>query len=125
MGERRVDSELIIRLYPSLEDLYIPQAGEIISWGKGCAIVTQSPLDSLKPLMVISLNGGIHGPFEVKNGLGMGPFEKASLENQEKAIEYYDRNYNARFSRLFELHPDVKKAWEEYRDKSLLTPSTS
>src|SRR3990172_7376368 len=95
--QKGLDPYMVETLYPYLKNLYVPRTGEIVRWGTGMAIVTQSPLDNAQPLMVISLNGGIWGPFEVRNSLGMGPYEDLPIERQEGLIGYMDRNFGNRF----------------------------
>jgi hypothetical protein len=114
----------IIAKYSDLENLYIPEKGEIIRWGTGCALVVQSPLESeaMPPLMVITLNRDIEGvgpfdgtqPFRVRNGSGMGPDEKLSFSDQKRLVDYYDRFFNDRFAKLFAKFPDVKAKWDAH-----------
>jgi|SRR3972149_6274818 len=123
--QKRLDPSIVETLYPALKGLYIPSTGEIVMWGKGTAIVTQSPLDASQPLMVISLNAGIHGPFEVKNSLSMGPYEGLPIGHQEELIGYFDRNFDGRFSTLFQKFPGVKDAWEAYKKRFQMESETS
>jgi hypothetical protein len=112
-----MNAEEAVLKYPDLEGLYIPETGEIINWGKGCAITTQSPLEPEGwQLLAISLNSDM--PFEsfpVIRQLAMGPYEALFPEEQVKLVSYYDTNYNGRFSRLFQEKPWVKERWEKYR----------
>ncbi len=119
-----MNTDKVIAKYPDLKGLYIPERGEIIEWGTGCALVIQSPLedDSMPPLMVFTLNmdiaistfhGGT-GAFQVRNGLCMGPWEKLSLDKQKQLVDYYNEYYNGRFEKLFARFSDAKTAWESY-----------
>ncbi len=109
-------TQQVVEKYPDLEGLYIPQTGEIVPWGKGHAIVTMSPFgNAILPLMVISLNGGICGPFEVIRQSLMGPYEALTIEQQEEAIRYVNQ-FNGRFTKLFDQRPDVLLKWNAYRE---------
>ena len=128
MSEKEATAqEGILRMHPELQGLYIPVAGEVINWGKGNAVVVESPLDDFNsPLMVISLNGGIHGPLRVDRCLGMGPIVPLSMELQDQVIDNYDRNFSGRFTTLIDRFPQVREIREKYiESQSERTPISS
>ena len=112
-----MNAEEAVQVYPNLKGLYIPKSGEIIHWGKGHAIIVQSPFDGLGgKLMAISLNAdGLFVPFEVDNHLAMGPHEAIPRAEQVKLPDYYDHNFNFRFSKVFRKHHWVMELWDKYR----------
>ena len=110
----------VVQRYPDLGGLYVPETGEIIEWGTGNAIVVDSPLDSKGgSLLAISFNSKLSGIFEVTKQLGMGPYERISIKKQEEMVEYWDRNFGLRVSRLFSKFPEAKEAWEKYRQEKV------
>lgn len=109
-----MDLQEIVEKYPNLEGIYIPEMGEIVHWGTGCAVVTSSPLDEgCPPLRVISLNlYPIFNPFEVQGSFLMGPYEAMDPEAQIRFVN--DVVFGDRFRVACALFPEAERAWFEY-----------
>ena len=102
--------------YPNLKDLYIPERGEIIRWGKGAAITAQSPLEERGgELLVFTLNTEPTDTIRVHKNFAMGPYEPLDLETQIELVTNDKSHTHYRLKKLFKAHPWMKDYWEKYR----------